>query len=1448
MSFGGTFQENFESSWPNNWTVRDLHLYSVQQGPFPAQVYDGYGEYSSNTTKFLKMPISGAAKYHTAGTAHGINFGEITALKLIAKLSISGYGAYGMVWLSDSNQNGYGFTYRHENYQRVAAVKFSGSTTSFGGQPGWGYWEGEDWANNFTVGKQCTDFITFHIILRQQAPGQPVEMTLWQTDSFYYDTNESYPLQVKIDDGTGTIFRPGIINIKDLTHVGFTNYAYDGKTVRLDDIIVTTDGIPSEPNGVITVNCAQPVSKSGKNDMDVIREAFSTFEPTADSLKWIEPLGYDTWRLMNVRQGSSGQPGCRLVNGTFVASDRLDNHLAICKKNNIRPHIFVGYAPPDHLPSNAGTWTSADWNSYRAYCYGYVDYVLNKFDLYYGDNNNELGFPAADFEVENEQDAVTTAWYIEGTHEQGSSEVFYALLEIYKCWANAIDQFEMNNPGKRVRVGGNGSAGYTHNPANGDFNWTNQLAIECGQQNLRLNFVSWHSYEGIYLGRNHPISFIVSMNYLMALLRNTLNAQGLTNTEIWITEWGGSAYSEYKNSDEIGAAQAAAFLADFVNSGGSDGVYLLAEDILGSEWVTQAPLSYASQYPKAPYNVLKMFTMMPGSRVMCDSSDATPNLRGAIGSTDGNSIGVIAFNYAHSGTDRVDESNTESVQLKINYLPFNTNQAMVRRYLVDANHSNVYTMFIEKSLQPLFEQTLLTKTEEYTISVSDSSLTLPVCSMAPSAVSLWIITPDDTNAPEPDIAWEVEPFATGDTSIAMTASPLTDDFYDVEYYFTCTSGGGHNSGWQSDRFYEDTNLSPDTQYTYTVQARDTSLNHNLTTASTSKSAATSNLKVSLWPNPSEWKIEPYLITSTLYPDIAGGHDGSSSGSPVFVQNGRINGAVQFNSTTDYIQMTGYKGITGKNYRSCTAWIKTGSAGPILSWGNASTGQNWTFLVQDTHGVYLGGIAVEVGSGWVAGNTDIRDNQWHHVAAVLMDNLTPYTTEINLYVDGVLEAKTMYPVAINTASGTDVLMTAFNASRFNGTLDDVRIYDRILTGSEILSMASLSTAPTNGLVTHWTLDTAETTYSDTIVMEAKPSSLPMFLEDFETFANGTFGNLGFGSYTNEWVGRSWNTHKIINANGSSVLDLCTTSSNINWHIGGRKHNIRPHARSIELSFKMANSGNGAEGYVCLTNGDFNGYGIYVQRSTDLYAAVIKYSGNISSFDKIANWNDSYGENRSNKVQVGNTSEGFASFHLKIEQPVKGGPITLTLWHTDSDRLDSSYSSPDQVKIDNGSGAIFNTGLFNIEKLEYVALTATDGGNYVRVDDIAVIDCDAWASAEDVEYYFDSLTPDGQDSGWQNDFSYTDSGLPVAALCTYKVKMRDPATLQETIASNPKSAFIPCRMDFDGNNKVDFYDLEIMILDWLSQGSEKTDFIDDDIVNSLELSEFAKYWMWDATTLP
>ena len=96
---------------------------------------------------------------------------------------------------------------------------------------------------------------------------------------------------------------------------------------------------------------------------------------------------------------------------------------------------------------------------------------------------------------------------------------------------------------------------------------------------------------------------------------------------------------------------------------------------------------------------------------------------------------------------------------------------------------------------------------------------------------------EDVTPPTPDpMTFAVAPTANA-TAITMTATTATDPS-GLEYYFTCTSGGGNDSGWQNSPTYTDNNLQTAAEYTYTVKARDKSVNQNMTAPSAPASATT----------------------------------------------------------------------------------------------------------------------------------------------------------------------------------------------------------------------------------------------------------------------------------------------------------------------------------------------------------------------------------------------------------------------------------------------------------------------------------------------------------------------------------------------------------------------------------------------------------------------------------
>lgn len=149
---------------------------------------------------------------------------------------------------------------------------------------------------------------------------------------------------------------------------------------------------------------------------------------------------------------------------------------------------------------------------------------------------------------------------------------------------------------------------------------------------------------------------------------------------------------------------------------------------------------------------------------------------------------------------------------------------------------------------------------------------------------------------------------------------------------------------------------------------------------------------------------------------------------------------------NYIETVGYKGIPGSQARSIEAWIKTTVPGKdIISWGKNTTGNKWIFRVNST-----GGLRVEVNGGYVIGQTNVCDGEWHHVAMVMANGAS--TSTIQFFVDGVLETgNTVSNISINTdtTNGIDVVLSqGFHGRFWDGEIDEIRVWSTALSQSTI----------------------------------------------------------------------------------------------------------------------------------------------------------------------------------------------------------------------------------------------------------------------------------------------------------------------------------------------------------------------------------------------------------------
>jgi len=124
-----------------------------------------------------------------------------------------------------------------------------------------------------------------------------------------------------------------------------------------------------------------------------------------------------------------------------------------------------------------------------------------------------------------------------------------------------------------------------------------------------------------------------------------------------------------------------------------------------------------------------------------------------------------------------------------------------------------------------------------------------------------VTTTTDTTAPTPNpAAWLVAPKTVSATAVTMSATRGSDASNYIEYLLTCTSGGGHDSGWISANRYFDSGLTPGTTYTYTVRMRDKA--GNMTATSTPMSVTPAADTDPPTPNAATFLLPPKGISTT----------------------------------------------------------------------------------------------------------------------------------------------------------------------------------------------------------------------------------------------------------------------------------------------------------------------------------------------------------------------------------------------------------------------------------------------------------------------------------------------------------------------------------------------------------------------------------------------------------
>ncbi|MCX6922173.1 MAG: DUF362 domain-containing protein [Verrucomicrobia bacterium] len=220
-------------------------------------------------------------------------------------------------------------------------------------------------------------------------------------------------------------------------------------------------------------------------------------------------------------------------------------------------------------------------------------------------------------------------------------------------------------------------------------------------------------------------------------------------------------------------------------------------------------------------------------------------------------------------------------------------------------------------------------------------------------------------------------------------------------------------------------------------------------------------------------------------DSSGNANHGTNNGATFV-TGKIGGqAAQFNGSNAWVLVPA--SISG-SYFSIAIWVRTTDVGDTGQWyaGNALVDDKFTSTFYD-FGTALCGGKFAFGTGnpdiTLTSTGIINDGVWHHVAATWAGSGV-----MQLFVDGNLDctgtnqglSRWPFPGGLHIGNGCT------GGHYFNGALDDVQFYDRVLAASEIAALAGtavpvfptgLSVAGGDGQVgLRWNYATGAASYS------------------------------------------------------------------------------------------------------------------------------------------------------------------------------------------------------------------------------------------------------------------------------------------------------------------------------------------------------------------------------------
>jgi hypothetical protein len=194
--------------------------------------------------------------------------------------------------------------------------------------------------------------------------------------------------------------------------------------------------------------------------------------------------------------------------------------------------------------------------------------------------------------------------------------------------------------------------------------------------------------------------------------------------------------------------------------------------------------------------------------------------------------------------------------------------------------------------------------------------------------------------------------------------------------------------------------------------------------------------------------------------------GISTSSAAFTLMSAPGNALAFDGSDDELSVPHAAAFNITTAITIEAWVRTTYTGEQYITTKAN--DSWYLALEGGAGgngrasFFLNNVSAS-GGGWLYGSRNLADGRWHHVAG------TYNGSTLSLYVDGVLENSRAATGTIPTG-GSAVQIGSRSGNRWQGSLDELRIYNVALSPAQLLAdLSSTAAALPANLVLHYNFD-------------------------------------------------------------------------------------------------------------------------------------------------------------------------------------------------------------------------------------------------------------------------------------------------------------------------------------------------------------------------------------------